>query len=84
MSPSKIKRINTILYCQKWDDTVTFYRDVLQFDGNHETDRQADRLKDLGQLHHPFLVLMPSPVVSEYAGKTQGRSRTTNFSRSPR
>ena len=38
MSPSKIKRINTILYCRKWDDTVTFYRDVLKLEVNHETE----------------------------------------------
>jgi len=38
MSPSGIKRINTILYCRNWDDTVKFYRDVLKLDVNHKTE----------------------------------------------
>ncbi|MEJ2657153.1 MAG: VOC family protein [Desulfobacterales bacterium] len=33
-----IKRTNTILYCQNWDDTVKFYRDVLKLNVNHETE----------------------------------------------
>ena len=30
MSGGGIKRINTILYCRNWNDTVKFYRDVLK------------------------------------------------------
>jgi catechol 2,3-dioxygenase-like lactoylglutathione lyase family enzyme len=33
-----IKRINTILYCRNWDDTVKFYRDVLKLSVNHEAE----------------------------------------------
>jgi len=38
MLTDKIKRINTILYCQNWDITVKFYRDVLNFVINQQTD----------------------------------------------
>jgi catechol 2,3-dioxygenase-like lactoylglutathione lyase family enzyme len=38
MPPGAIKRINTILYCRNWDDTVTFYRDVLKLSVNFETE----------------------------------------------
>jgi catechol 2,3-dioxygenase-like lactoylglutathione lyase family enzyme len=38
MYPGGIKRINTILYCRNWDDTVKFYRDVLKLDVNHKTE----------------------------------------------
>lgn len=33
-----ILRANTILYCQQWRSTVTFYRDVLGLAVNHEAD----------------------------------------------
>jgi catechol 2,3-dioxygenase-like lactoylglutathione lyase family enzyme len=33
-----IKRMNTILYCRNWDDTVNFYRNVLKLDVNHEAE----------------------------------------------
>jgi catechol 2,3-dioxygenase-like lactoylglutathione lyase family enzyme len=38
MLTSKIKRSNTILYCRNWKNTVRFYRDVLKFGINHETE----------------------------------------------
>ena len=38
MVTGKIKRLNTILYCRNWDATVKFYRDVLNFVINHQTD----------------------------------------------
>jgi catechol 2,3-dioxygenase-like lactoylglutathione lyase family enzyme len=38
MLTGKIKRTNTILYCQNWDAMVRFYRDVLNFVIHHETD----------------------------------------------
>lgn len=31
-------RVNTILYCHRWDATVTFYRDVLRLPVTHRTD----------------------------------------------
>jgi catechol 2,3-dioxygenase-like lactoylglutathione lyase family enzyme len=33
-----IQRSNTILYCQKWTDTVAFYRDIFEFKITHQTD----------------------------------------------
>lgn len=36
MPVGNIKRINTILYCRNWDETVKFYRDVLKLSVNHE------------------------------------------------
>lgn len=33
-----IERTNTILYCHHWDETVTFYRNILQFSITHQTD----------------------------------------------
>jgi catechol 2,3-dioxygenase-like lactoylglutathione lyase family enzyme len=33
-----IKRSNTILYCRNWEVTVKFYRDVLNFVINHESE----------------------------------------------
>ena len=33
-----IGRTNTILYCDKWVETVTFYRDILKFPINHQKD----------------------------------------------
>lgn len=34
----KIERANTILYCQKWSEVVTFYRDSLKFFVSYQTD----------------------------------------------
>lgn len=33
-----VQRTNTILYCQKWAETVAFYRDVFAFRISHQTD----------------------------------------------
>jgi predicted enzyme related to lactoylglutathione lyase len=38
MSPIGIRRINTILYCRHWKDTVKFYRDVMKLSVNIETE----------------------------------------------
>jgi len=38
MLTGKIKRLHTILYCRNWDATVKFYRNVLNFMINHQTD----------------------------------------------
>jgi catechol 2,3-dioxygenase-like lactoylglutathione lyase family enzyme len=34
----KVDRANTVLYCDEWVATVVFYRDVLGFEVEHETD----------------------------------------------
>ena len=34
----QIERTNTILYCQKWLETVSFYRDILAFPITYQTD----------------------------------------------
>jgi catechol 2,3-dioxygenase-like lactoylglutathione lyase family enzyme len=33
-----IQRTNTILYCQKWKETATFYGDIFAFRVSHRTD----------------------------------------------
>lgn len=38
MLADKIKRSNIILYCRNWEVTVRFYRDVLNFEVNHESE----------------------------------------------
>lgn len=38
MLTDKIKRSNIILYCRNWEVTVKFYRDVLNFLINHESE----------------------------------------------
>ena len=32
----KIKRVNTILYCRRWAETVAFYRDALGFEISYQ------------------------------------------------
>ena len=34
----KIVRSNTILYCDHWNETIKFYRDILKLSIHHETD----------------------------------------------
>ena len=34
----KINRTNTILYCLHWTETLTFYRDIFQFNINYQND----------------------------------------------
>lgn len=38
MSLVSVGRVNTVLYCEAWAATVDFYRDVLGFDVDHESD----------------------------------------------
>ena len=38
MSTGNIKRVNTILYCRNWETTVRFYRNILNFTIQHETE----------------------------------------------
>ena len=46
-----IKRINTILYCRNWNDTVKFYRDVLKLGVNH----RAEWLVEFQLIDNTFL-----------------------------
>jgi catechol 2,3-dioxygenase-like lactoylglutathione lyase family enzyme len=34
----QILQWNTILYCERWDETIRFYRDLLKLPIDHETD----------------------------------------------
>jgi catechol 2,3-dioxygenase-like lactoylglutathione lyase family enzyme len=34
----QVLRWNTILYCERWDETIPFYRDILELPVNHEGD----------------------------------------------
>ena len=34
----KIKRTNTILYCEHWSETVDFYKDIFNFEISHQND----------------------------------------------
>jgi catechol 2,3-dioxygenase-like lactoylglutathione lyase family enzyme len=38
MHAVKVDRANTVLYCDEWVATVVFYREVLGFEVEHETD----------------------------------------------
>ena len=38
MPACSIKRINAILYCRDWENTVKFYRDVLKLMVNYKTE----------------------------------------------
>ena len=38
MSRVRVDRVNTVLYCDAWADTVAFYRDRLELDVEHDSD----------------------------------------------
>ena len=38
MHQVSVDRVNTVLYCDRWAQTVAFYRELLGFDAVHETD----------------------------------------------
>lgn len=38
MENLSFKSVNTILYCQRWSETVAFYRDILKLDINFASD----------------------------------------------
>lgn len=38
MTIMNIVRINTILYCRHWRETLDFYRDILGLDGRYLSD----------------------------------------------
>lgn len=37
-SPLEVSRVNTILYCDRWQETVAFYRDTLGLAVTHSSD----------------------------------------------
>ncbi len=47
----KIVRSNTILYCEHWNKTIKFYRDILKLSIAHET----DWLVEFQLLDHAYL-----------------------------
>jgi predicted enzyme related to lactoylglutathione lyase len=60
MPAGGIKRINTILYCQNWGDTVKFYRDVLKLMVNHE----AEWLVEFQLIDNTFLSIANAAFTS--------------------
>ena len=68
MSGSGIKRINTILYCQNWDDAVKFYRDVLKLSVNHE----AEWLVEFQLIDNTFLSIANAASTSIQSSKGSG------------
>lgn len=40
--PSVVKRTNTILYCDHWQETVEFYRGQLGFDVSYQNERLVE------------------------------------------
>jgi catechol 2,3-dioxygenase-like lactoylglutathione lyase family enzyme len=68
MSPGAIKRINTILYCRNWDETVTFYRDVLKLDVHHE----AKWLVEFQLIDNTFLSIANTAFTTIQSSKGSG------------
>ena len=68
MPGSGIKRINTILYCQNWDDTVKFYRDVLKLIVNHK----AQWLIEFQVIDNTFLSIADAASASIQSSKGSG------------
>ena len=68
MPGSGIKRINTILYCQNWDDTVKFYRDVLKLIVNHK----AQWLIEFQVIDNTFLSIANAASTSIQSSKGFG------------
>ena len=60
MPKGSIKRINTILYCKNWNDTVKFYRDVLKLKVNHD----AEWLVEFLLLDYTFLSIAKADCAS--------------------
>ena len=68
MSGIGINRINTILYCRKWDDTVKFYRDVLKLSVNHK----AEWLVEFRLIDSTFLSIANTASTSIQSSKGSG------------
>jgi predicted enzyme related to lactoylglutathione lyase len=68
VSQSNIKRVNTILYCLNWADTVKFYREVIKLSVNHETEWLVEfQLKD-----NSFLSIADAAFTSINSAKGSG------------
>ena len=63
-----INRINTILYCRNWNDTVKFYRDVLQLGVNYE----AEWLVEFRLIDNTFLSIANTASTSIQSSKGSG------------
>jgi catechol 2,3-dioxygenase-like lactoylglutathione lyase family enzyme len=68
MSAGSIKRINTILYCKNWDETVKFYRDVLDLKVNHD----AEWLVEFQLIDNTFLSIANTDFTSIQSSKGSG------------
>ena len=68
MSGGGIKRINTILYCRNWNDTVKFYRDVLKLIVNHK----AQWLIEFQVIDNTFLSIADAASASIQSSKGSG------------
>jgi predicted enzyme related to lactoylglutathione lyase len=68
MPAGSIKRINTILYCRKWETTVKFYRDVLKLSVNHE----AEWLVEFRLIDNTFLSIANSASTSIQSSNGSG------------
>jgi len=68
MPGNGIKRINTILYCQNWDDTVKFYRDVLKLIVYHK----AEWLIEFQVIDSTFLSIANAASTSIQSSKGSG------------
>jgi catechol 2,3-dioxygenase-like lactoylglutathione lyase family enzyme len=68
MGSGGIKRINTILYCRNWDDTVKFYRDVLELNVNLET----EWLVEFQLIDNSFLSIANAAFTSIQSSKGSG------------
>ena len=49
--PLSVDRINTVLYCRRWRETVAFYQDVIGF----PVETQNDWFVEFGVAEHAFL-----------------------------
>ena len=68
MSNDEIKRINTILYCRNWDETVKFYRDVLKFPVHYE----AKWLVEFQLIESTFLSIANAAFTTIQSAKGSG------------
>ena len=68
MSGIGINRINTILYCRNWNDTVKFYRDVLKLSVNYE----AEWLVEFRLIDNTFLSIANTASTSIQSSKGSG------------
>ncbi len=68
MISGPIKRINTILYCRNWDETVKFYRDLLKLAVHHE----AEWLVEFQLIDNTFLSIANTAFTTIQSSKGSG------------